>query len=142
MHERMALPEDLSNCLVLNTVVAARALLRRYDAKLKPFGVTVQQFSLLAAIRYNPGATVAALSSRIQLDRTSLIRNLDRLEAKGLIHRADGSGNMRVSELTADGEALLDRLLVEWQAAQAGLISGSSPEETETYLRISRRFAR
>lgn len=142
MHDAMALPEDLSNCLVLSTVVAARALLRRYDAKLKPFGVTVQQFSLLAAIRYNPGATAAVLSSRIQLDRTSLIRNLDRLEARGLVRRADGGGNMRVSELTAEGEQLLDRLLVEWQAAQAGLASGSSPEETETYLRISRRFSR
>ncbi|PIO99318.1 MarR family winged helix-turn-helix transcriptional regulator [Pleomorphomonas carboxyditropha] len=139
----MPLPDDLANCLVLNTVAAARALVRRYDAKLKPFGVTVQQFSLLAAIRYNPGATAAALSSRIHLDRTSLIRNLDRLELKGLARRVDGSGgNMRVSQLTDEGDALLDRLLVEWQAAQAGLMRGSSPEETAAYLKISRRFSR
>jgi len=139
----MPLPDDLANCLVLNTVAAARALVRRYDAKLKPFGVTVQQFSLLAAIRYNPGATAAALSSRIRLDRTSLIRNLKRLEMKGLVRRMDGSGgNMRVSQLTDEGDVLLDRLLVEWQAAQAGLMRDSSPEETATYLRISRRFSR
>ncbi|SCM78333.1 Transcriptional regulator, MarR family [uncultured Pleomorphomonas sp.] len=139
----MPLPDDLANCLVLNTVAAARALVRRYDAKLKPFGVTVQQFSLLAAIRYNPGATAAALSSRIHLDRTSLIRNLDRLELKGLARRVDGSGgNMRVSQLTDEGDVLLDRLLVEWQAAQAGLMRGSSPEETAAYLKISRRFSR
>lgn len=139
----MAIPEDLANCLVLNTVAAARALVRRYDAQLKPFGVTVQQFSLLAAIRYNPGATVGVLSSRIHLDRTSLIRNLDRLEAKGLVRRTDsGGGNTRVSELTGDGDALLDRLLVEWQAAQAGLTRGSSPEETAAYLKITKRFSR
>lgn len=139
----MALPDDLANCLVLNTVAAARALVRRYDAQLKPFGVTVQQFSLLAAIRYNPGATVGGLSSRIHLDRTSLIRNLDRLEEKGLARRTDGAGgNMRVSELTGEGDALLDRLIVEWQAAQAGLMRGSSPEETEAYLKISRQFSR
>lgn len=139
----MALPDDLANCLVLNTVAAARALVRRYDAQLKPFGVTVQQFSLLAAVRYNPGATVGALSSRLHLDRTSLIRNLDRLEEKGLVTRADrAGGNTRVSELTEEGRVLLDRLLVEWQAAQAALKGGSSPEETETYLKISRRFSR
>jgi DNA-binding MarR family transcriptional regulator len=103
----------------------------------------VQQFSLLAAIRYNPGATVGALSSRIHLDRTSLIRNLDRLEAKGLARRAGSTGgNQRISGLTEEGDALLDRLLIEWQAAQAGLMHGSSPEETETYLKISRRFSR
>ena len=139
----MSLPDDLANCLVLNTVAAARALVRRYDAELKPFGVTVQQFSLLAAIRYNPGATVGVLSSRIHLDRTSLIRNLDRLEAKGLVRRTDnGGGNTRVSELTEEGEVLLDRLIVEWQAAQAALKGSNSPEETETYLKISKRFSR
>ncbi len=139
----MSLPEDLSNCLVLNTVAAARALVRRYDAKLKPYGVTVQQFSLLAAIRYNPGATVGVLSSRIHLDRTSLIRNLDRLEGKGLVRRVDsGSGNARVSELTEEGGILLDRLIIEWQAAQVTLKGLGSPEETEAYLRISRRFSR
>jgi DNA-binding MarR family transcriptional regulator len=139
----MALPDDLANCLVLNTVAAARALVRRYDAKLKPFGVTVQQFSLLAAIRYNPDATVGVLSSRIHLDRTSLIRNLDRLEGKGLVRRAErAGGNMRVSELTNEGNALLDRLIVKWQAVQAGLKRGSTPEETEAYLKISRRFSR
>ncbi|MBS1166099.1 MAG: MarR family transcriptional regulator [Proteobacteria bacterium] len=139
----MSLPEDLSNCLVLNTVAAARALVRRYDAKLKPFGVTVQQFSLLAAIRYNPGATVGVLSSRIHLDRTSLIRNLDRLEGKGLVRRTDSpGGNTRISELTEEGRVLLDRLIVEWQVAQAALKGGSPPEETETYLKISRRFSR
>lgn len=139
----MSLPDDLSNCLVLNTVAAARALVRRYDARLKPFGVTVQQFSLLAAIRYNPGATAAALSSRIHLDRTSLIRNLDRLERMELVRRTDGAGgNMRVSELTDGGDALLDRLLAEWQAAQASLMQGCSPDEAEAYLKIARRFAR
>lgn len=139
----MSLPDDLANCLVLNTVAAARALVRRYDAELKPFGVTVQQFSLLAAIRYNSGATVGVLSSRIHLDRTSLIRNLDRLEAKGLVRRLDSpGGNTRVSELTEEGEVLLDRLIAEWQAAQAVLKGSSSPEETETYLKISKRFSR
>lgn len=139
----MSLPDDLANCLVLNTVAAARALVRRYDAKLKPFGVTVQQFSLLAAIRYNPGATVGVLSSRIHLDRTSLIRNLDRLEAKGLVRRLDSpGGNTRVSELTGEGEVLLDRLIVEWQVAQAALKGSSSQEETETYLKISKGFSR
>lgn len=139
----MSLPDDLSNCLVLNTVAAARALVRRYDAKLKPFGVTVQQFSLLAAIRYNPGATVGVLSSRIHLDRTSLIRNLDRLEGKGLVRRVEsGGGNARVSELTEEGSLLLDRLIVEWQAAQATLKASGSPEETEAYLKISRSFSR
>lgn len=138
----MNMPEALSNCLVLNTVAAARALLRRYDAKLKPFGVTVQQFSLLAAIRFYPGEPVAILAQKVSLDRTSLTRNLDLLEGKGLIRRVAASGNHRLCSLTEQGDVLLDRLLVEWQKAQAGPTADFSGKDADTYLKMVRHLSR
>lgn len=138
----MTMPEDLARCLVLNTVAASRALLRAGDAKLKPFGVTVQQLSLLAAIRFHPGQPVMALAQLIALDRTSLTRNLDLLEHKGLVRRVAGTANnARVCELTEKGNPLLDHLLVLWRQSQAPLMEGISPEDAETYLRISKRLA-
>ena len=71
----MTLPNDLSKCLVLNTIAAARTLLRRYDAKLKPFGVTAQQFWLLAAIRFYPGEPVATLAQRVSRCGIAFCRN-------------------------------------------------------------------
>ena len=138
----MALPDDFSQCLVLNTVAAARTVLRRYDARLKPFGVTVQQFSLLAAIRYHPGETVAALAQRVHLDRTSLTRNLSLLERKGLTRRLPASGNARPCELTAAGTGLLDQLLPEWRKAQSELMSSVPEDEAVTYLRIAKRLSK
>lgn len=136
------MPEDLSKCLVLNTIAAARSLLRRYDAKLKPFGVTVQQFSLLAAIRFNPGEPVAVLAERVLLDRTSLTRNLDLLENKGLVRRIHGlSGNARVCELTEQGNELLDRLQPEWQRSKDELMEGLPDGDSETYLRIAKHLS-
>lgn len=137
----MALPDDLSKCLVMNTIAAARTLLRRYDAKLKPFGVTAQQFWLLAAIRFHPGEPVATLAQRVLLDRTSLTRNLDLLERKGLVRRASGAvGNARLCELTESGDTVLDRLLPEWQQAQSELMEGLSNQDAETYLRVARHL--
>lgn len=139
----MPIPDDLAKCLVLNTVAAARALLRRYDAELKPFGVTVQQFSLLSAIRYHPGEPVMALAQRIYLDRTSLTRNLDLLERKGLVQRIPSpAGNIRLCALTEEGNALLDQLLPLWSQAQADLMNGVTEADAETYLRVARKFAR
>ncbi|RYC17854.1 MarR family winged helix-turn-helix transcriptional regulator [Ciceribacter ferrooxidans] len=139
----MPMPEELADCLVLNTVSAARALLRRYDARLKPFGVTVQQFSLLGAIRSHPEEPVASLAQRISLDRTSLTRNLDLLERKGLVRRLSGtSGNARFCTLTEAGDALLDQLVVEWRNAQPGLLTGLTAEEIATYLKVARHLAR
>ncbi|CAH1660167.1 HTH marR-type domain-containing protein [Hyphomicrobiales bacterium] len=138
----MPLPDDLSQCLVLNTVAAARSLLRRNDARLKPFGVTVQQFSLLAAIRFHPDEPVATLAQRVLVDRTSLIRNLDLLDRKGLVRRVAGKvGNTRVCELTEQGDILLDRLLLEWQRPRARLTEGLSDQDVEAYLRVSRHLS-
>ncbi|SJZ69491.1 DNA-binding transcriptional regulator, MarR family [Enhydrobacter aerosaccus] len=138
----MKLPDDLSKCLILNTVAAARTLLRRHDAQLKPFGVTVQQFALLAAIRFHPGEPVAALAQRVLLDRTSLTRNLDLLERKGLVRRASGTvGNVRLCELTGQGDRLLDRLLPEWEQANSALRKGLSGKDEATYLKLAKHFA-
>lgn len=138
----MPLPDDLSQCLVLNTIAAARTLLRRYDARLKPFGVTVQQFALLAAILLHPGEPVATLAQRVLLDRTSLTRNLDLLERKGLVRRVSGTaGNARLCELTEQGDMALDRLLPEWQQSKSELMEGLSPQATETYLRVAKHLS-
>jgi DNA-binding MarR family transcriptional regulator len=138
----MPLPDDLSKCPILNTVTAARKLLRRYDANLKPFGVTVQQFSLLASIRFYPDEPVASLARRVFLDRTSLTRNLDLLERKRLVRRASGTvGNARLCELTEQGDALLDHLLPEWQQSTSELMKGLLDEDAETYLRVARHLS-
>lgn len=138
----MQMPEDLSSCLILSTIAASRALLRRFDEQLKPYGVTVQQFSLLAAIRYCPGEPVMALAQRIVLDRTSLIRNLNLLERKGLARRVKAAaGNMRLCELTDAGDVMLDRLLPEWQHAQSQLMEGITKQDADTYRRVAKLFA-
>ncbi|NDV88967.1 MarR family transcriptional regulator [Aurantimonas aggregata] len=138
----MPLPSDLADCLVLNTVASSRSLLKRWDAKLKPYGVTVQQFFLLAAIRFLPEQPVMTLAESIALDRTSLTRNLDLLEKKGLVQRIPGlARSRRVCELTSAGGLLLNQLLAAWPEARMSSLEGISEEEAEIYLRVVRRLA-
>ncbi|HWT64441.1 MAG TPA: MarR family transcriptional regulator [Ochrobactrum sp.] len=126
---------------MLNTVAAARTLLRRGDAALKPFGVTVQQFSLLAAIRLHEGKPVTSLAQRIHLDRTSLTRNLNLLERKGLVRRnAETVGNVRICTLTEEGNRLFDQLLPVWKGTRTELLKTISVDDAETYLNVARQF--
>jgi DNA-binding MarR family transcriptional regulator len=138
----MTLPKALADCLIMNTVATSRALLKRWDARLKPHGVTVQQFFLLAAIRYLPGQPVMVLAGRIALDRTSLTRNLDLLARKGLVRRVAGlPGNQRVCELTPEGDAVLEPLLAAWPDAYASVMKDITEEEAAIYLSVARRLA-
>jgi DNA-binding MarR family transcriptional regulator len=103
--------------MVSNSRMAARAITRRYDAYVRPYGVTATQLSLLGGMRMLPGQTVSALADKRGFERTTLTRNLDRLEQMGLAaSTAEGRG--RVPALTKKGEALLDQLLPLWRKAQ------------------------
>lgn len=111
---------DFSDCLLLNTVMAARAMTRRYDAQLQRFGVSVVQFSVLMVLRQGRDEPVSRMAERIAMDRTTLIRNLELLTRKGLVAAAPArKGNGRNFTLTQDGRRLAAELVPHWQAAQA-----------------------
>jgi DNA-binding MarR family transcriptional regulator len=109
--------DDFTQCMVSNSRMAARAITRRYDAYVRPYGVTATQLSLLGGLRMLPGQTVSALADQRGFERTTLTRNLDRLEQMGLAESA-AEGRGRVPALTPKGEALLDQLLPLWRQAQ------------------------
>ena len=121
MHDYLSpVDDDLTQCLVLNTRMAARAVTRRYDKALRPFGVTAAQFSILTSMVARPERSVTDMARSIAIDRTTLSRNLDLLVRKGLVsgHEAD-KGNGRLVALTNEGNDLVQKLLPQWRQAQA-----------------------
>lgn len=120
------------DCLVLNTIMAARALTRRYDKVLKPFGISVIQFTVMMTVRNSPGMSVNAMAARISMDRTTLLRNLEPLRRRGLVTvTRPEKGNIRHYDLTAEGTALIEAILPLWWESQAhirGLLGDTDPE--------------
>ena len=134
--------DDFSECMVSNSRMAARAITRRYDRLLRGTGLTSTQLSLMAAIRQSPESTVSELAERRGFDRTTLTRNLDRLEEGGLIDsRSAAKGNGRICSVTAKGRTLMERLLPVWRQAQAEMRSILSEDGFEQSLRTLKRLA-
>lgn len=137
------MPDDFAQCMVSNSRMAARAITRRYDAYLRPHGVTATQLSLLGGIRMLPGLTVSELADARGFDRTTLTRNLDKLEQRGLVasaHRAHGNG--RIATITPAGNDLLATLLPLWRKAQADLKTELSRDTFDDSLNMLRRLAK
>ena len=135
--------DDFDQCMVMNTRMAARAVTRRYDAYLRPHGLTATQFSLLGAVGLMPDATVSEIAEARGFERTTLTRNLDRLEAMGLVasgHRS--SGNARIAGVTAKGRDLIARLLPLWRQAQAEITSELSRDTFDLSLKLLKRLAK
>ena len=91
-----------------------------YDDALAAAGIKITQFSLLRAVERNAPAAIGTLAEDLDLDRTTLARNLDPLQRDGLIELDPGE-DRRVTEvrLTRKGKAVLAKALPLWQKAQA-----------------------
>ncbi|QEE27585.1 MarR family transcriptional regulator [Terriglobus albidus] len=110
-------------CLCLHVQRAARALARRFDAILKPAGLTNGQFSLLMSLNRPQPAPMASVANLLAMDRTTLTAALKPLERRGLL-RNEANPNDRRSRLlslTAEGHAALQAALPLWTQAHEEL---------------------
>jgi DNA-binding MarR family transcriptional regulator len=134
--------DDFSLCMVSNTRMAARAITRRYDAYARQFGITSTQFSLLGVITASGAQTVTELAEARGFERTTLTRNLDRLEKMGLIEsRPAEQGNGRICGLTQKGEELVAQLLPHWRKAQQEIREELGAQGFDDTLSMLRRLA-
>jgi DNA-binding MarR family transcriptional regulator len=91
-----------------------------YDAALAPSGLRVTQFSVLSTLaRFGP-LPVTRLAAEAALDRSTMGRNLDPLERRGLVRIKVGDVDQRerVAHLTSAGERAIDAARPYWRAAQ------------------------
>jgi DNA-binding MarR family transcriptional regulator len=142
IHDHLAIMDDFSLCMVSNTRMAARAITRRYDALARPYGLTAAQFSLLATVMTLGEMTVSELAERRGFERTTLTRNLDRLEKDGLIaSRSAEHGNGRLAGITDKGRAKVEDLLPVWRKAQNEVREALGPDGFDSTVATLQRLA-
>src|ERR1700736_1365658 len=105
-------------CLCLHLQQAARALARRFDAALRPLGLTNGQFSLMMSLNRPEAASIGDVSRLLAMDRTTLTANLKPLDRRGLVTVSvdDADKRSRRLALTAAGRALLIAALPAWES--------------------------
>ena len=109
---------------------AARRISQFYEAYLSQAGVTASQYSILALLRARPGATMAALSAVLIIERSALLRALKPLVGAALVASGyEGNGRRLTYRLTAAGEAKVAYAHTQWLAAQEAFERRFGPSE-------------
>jgi len=118
--------QEVAGCTCLRARRAARHLSRMYDAALEPFGITVNQFGLLAKLlgarlHGHPGLSIGALADRVGMHPSTLNRDLKPLKIRKFVADAATPGDRRVRavQITKKGEAALRQAVPAWRRAQA-----------------------
>lgn len=114
-----------STCICNNLRRAARLVTNYYDKLLEPAGLRVSQATVLVVLYLSGELTINEMAEQLELDRTTLTRNLKPLAQKGLLTIASGSDQRtRVVALTRTGEAALLKVLPLWEQTQAYMVEG------------------
>ena len=120
------LAEVAADCACRRLRRTARAVTQRYDETLRPSGLRITQFTLLVAVALTEPVRIARLADTVDLDRTTLARDLKPLTERGLVEVAAGDDRRtRVVRLTGQGRAAIGRAYPLWQRAQAQVVDGS-----------------
>ena len=112
----------LDTCMCHKARMAARVVTRAYDDALRPTGLRATQVSVLAAVGARGALSIKSLADALQMERSTLTRNLRPLEKRGYVELApERRYRSRVLTLTSAGRAALVTALPLWEGAQRKL---------------------
>lgn len=105
-------------------------IFRKY---LSPFGITDSQTSIMFVLsKHEDGLIQNQIATIVQLEKSSLSRNLKRLIDQGYIQKNDSSKIV----ITQEGKQLIEQIIPEWQKAMDEIRSyiGQDGEEALSTL--------
>lgn len=124
-------------CIGMHVRRASRIITQIYDEALRPLGLQLNQFTLLASIKLLGSTAITRLAEGLFMDQTTLTRNLKPLEKRGLIVITPGEDRrVRVVCLTQEGHMLLDSALPLWEKAQNRITEKFGAQQTQELLSI------
>ncbi len=113
----------LEACAGWNSRLAARRIAKFLERRMEGCGLSLAQFALMGQLAGAEDDTIGALSESMDLDPSTLSRNLRALETAGLIEIAIVETDLRRRAvwLTEAGARRLEAALPFWRRAHAAL---------------------
>jgi DNA-binding MarR family transcriptional regulator len=112
-----------SPCVCNTLRMASRVMTQLYDDCLRPSGLRVTQFSILAAVARLGEASLKQLEDELAIDQTTLTRSLTLLEGDGVLERASHpDGRIKAMRLTSKGKRALGAARPLWAQAQGKVL--------------------
>lgn len=119
-------------CLATRVRQLSRIVTRVYDDAMRPLGITASQYTLLAQLAARDGITAVEIGHELDIEKSTLSRNLKRLLVLGHIVMDPPAGRRgRGLHLTPKGQAVIRDAYPVWQAAQDRAVAAMGPESRD-----------
>lgn len=122
-----------ANCLATRVRQLSRIITRVYDDAVRPLGITASQYTLLAQLASRDGITAVEIGQELDIEKSTLSRNLKRLLALDHISMDPPAGRRgRGLHLTPKGRSVLVEAYPIWQAAQNRALAAMGQDTRDT----------
>lgn len=129
------------DCYCINLRRAANIVSDLYDHCLDPAGLSVTQYSLLSNLQKIDSCSVTDLANYVGLERTTVVRTLRPLFAKGLISDASAPEQRnKILQVTKKGEGVLEQCRALWEQAQKEVERRMGSENVNTLMEILQKI--
>jgi DNA-binding MarR family transcriptional regulator len=120
-------------CISTRVRQLSRIITRVYDDALRPLGITASQFTLLTQLAQQDGITAVEIGHTLDIEKSTLSRNLKRLLALGHLTMDPPAGRRgRGLHLTPKGETVIKKAFPVWKDAQTKAVRVMGPESRGT----------
>jgi DNA-binding MarR family transcriptional regulator len=107
-------------CIAGRLRLLNRVVTNIYDDALRPFGLKISQGNILIFTGKMGVATPVQICEFLQLDISTLSRNLELLRKNGWVEDVPGEdARSHPFRLTTEGKRLIDKAIPAWEKAQA-----------------------
>lgn len=132
--ERMA-----RECVGNQLRLLSRVVTGIYERELRPLKLTASQMVILALTAKQGHVRSVELSKTLQMDASTVSRNVERMRARGWLEQAPGKDERsRPFRLTASGEKMLRDASTAWEKAQAQAVGLVGKEGAAVLRRMSK----
>ena len=122
-----------SSCIATRVRQLSRIVTRVYDDAMRPLGITASQFTLLTQLAQQDGITAVEIGFTLDIEKSTLSRNLKRLLKDGHIVMDPPAGRRgRGLHLTPKGESVIRSAYPVWISAQQRAVGILGPESRGT----------
>lgn len=129
--------EKTQRCLNFQLRRISRPISRYYDDALRPLGLRITQFNILAVLAQSGPISLTNLATLLGMERSALARNLKPVARKGLVKLAHGEDRRtRMVELASPGKRKLIEALPSWTGAQNKLVAKLGPDQTALLIQV------
>ena len=131
------------NCIAVRLRLLNRVVTNLYDDALRPLRLKVSQLNILVVAAKLGLARPADVCGLLQLNTSTLSRNVERMRARGWLEVVPGEdARTQQFRLTAQGTKLLERAVPAWEEAQRQATEVLGDEGKTLLNRVGRKLRR